>query len=220
MQSTLLLLVLWDLSRTLGASVPRKGKAGRGTQNETARSRCGGKVKVADFEQAVEDLIRSGALSEDKSGRLSLTPIGHEQLSQELLAGKLAFWKSGQKGTVVGAKNAQAVLNWLQYHATELQPTRSSEKIASYEVFQANILAAHEHLNREYQYDNLVPIYQLRRHLGDRIDRAQFDEWLVEMQGNDILQLEKGDVSTASKDQVEDSIKTKISGLRFYAKAI
>jgi hypothetical protein len=40
------------------------------------------------------------------------------------------------------------------------------------------------------------------------------------MQGDNIFQLEKGNVSEASKDQVKDSIETKTSGLRFYAKLL
>jgi hypothetical protein len=75
-------------------------------------------------------------------------------------------------------------------------------------------------LNEEHRCENFVPIYQIRRQLGDRISRTQFDEWLLEMQGDDIFQLEKGNASDASKDQLKDSIETKTSGLRFYAKLL
>lgn len=220
MQSTLLLLVLWDLERMTGAGVPRKGKVGGKGKDDTARSRCGSKVKVSDFEEAVDALIQAGAVSEN-GGRLSLTATGKARLDQELRAGKLAFWTKGQKGTVVSAKNAQAALNWLQQApAPAAGAAAAGEKITSYDEFKAVVLETHKFLNEEHRCENFVPIYQIRRQVGDRISRTQFDEWLLEMQGDDIFQLEKGNVSEASKDQVKDSIETKISGLRFYAKLL
>lgn len=221
MQSTLLLLVLWDLERMTGAGVPRKGKVGGKGKDDTARSRCGSKVKVSDFEEAVDGLIQAGAISEDSTGRLALTAAGKERLNQELRAGKLTFWTKGQKGTVVSAKNAQAALNWLQQAPVAVAGAVSAgEKITSYDEFKTVVLDTHKFLNEEHRCENFVPIYQIRRQLGDRISRTQFDEWLLEMQGDNIFQLEKGNVSEASKDQVRDSIETKISGLRFYAKLL
>lgn len=220
MQLTLLLLVLWDLERMTGAGVPRKGKVGGKGKDDTARSRWGSKVKVSDFEAAVDALIQAGAVSEN-AGRLSLTAAGQARLDQELRSGNLAFWTKGQKGTVVSAKNAQAALNWLQQApAPAAGATSAGEKITSYDDFKAVVLDTHKFLNEEHRCENFVPIYQIRRQLGDRISRKQFDEWLLEMQGDDIFQLEKGNVSEASKDQVKDSIETKISGLRFYAKLL
>ncbi|TAD75651.1 MAG: hypothetical protein EA001_13540 [Oscillatoriales cyanobacterium] len=220
MQSTLLLLVLWDLERMTGAGVPRKGKVGGKGKDDTARSRCGSKVKVSDFEEAVDALIQAGAVSAN-GGRLSLTATGKARLDQELRAGKLTFWTKGQKGTVVSAKNAQAALNWLQQAPAAAVGTVSvGEKITSYDEFKTVVLETHKFLDEEHRCENFVPIYQIRRKLGDRIARTQFDEWLLEMQGDDIFQLEKGNVSEASKDQVKDSIETKISGLRFYAKLL
>ncbi len=221
MKLTLLLLVLWDLERMTGAGVPRKGKVGGKGKDDTARSRCGSKVRVSDFEDAVDALIQAGAVSEDSAGRLSLTAAGKEQLGQELRAGKLEFWKRGQKGTVVSAKNAQAALNWLQQApAAAVSAAPVGEKITSYDEFKTVVLDTHKFLNEEHRCENFVPIYQIRRQLGDRISRVKFDEWLLEMQGDNIFQLEKGNTSDASKDQVKDSIETKISGLRFYAKLL
>ncbi|MBD2636035.1 hypothetical protein H6G52_11750 [Limnothrix sp. FACHB-881] len=220
MQSTLLLLVLWDLERMTGAGVPRKGKVSGKGKDDTARSRCGSKVKVSDFEEAVDALLQAGAVSEN-GGRLSLTAAGKARLDQELRAGKLTFWTKGQKGTVVSAKNAQAALNWLQQApAPAAGAVSAGEKITSYDEFKTVVLDTHKFLNEEHRCENFVPIYQIRRQLGDRISRAQFDEWLLEMQGDDIFQLEKGNASDASKDQLKDSIETKTSGLRFYAKLL
>ncbi|MBD2553032.1 hypothetical protein H6G51_07055 [Limnothrix sp. FACHB-708] len=220
MQSTLLLLVLWDLERMTGAGVPRKGKVSGKGKDDTARSRCGSKVKVSDFEEAVDALLQAGAVSEN-GGRLSLTAAGKARLDQELRAGKLTFWTKGQKGTVVSAKNAQAALNWLQQApAPAAGAVSAGEKITSYDEFKTVVLDTHKFLNEEHRCENFVPIYQIRRQLGDRISRTQFDEWLLEMQGDDIFQLEKGNASDASKDQLKDSIETKTSGLRFYAKLL
>lgn len=80
-----------------------------------------------------------------------------------------------------------------------------------------------EKLIEEYKKDNpttgeFVPIYHLRRSLGSRVSREEFDDMLLEMQAGGKWQLEKGNVSDASTDQVRDSVTTRISGLRFYIK--
>jgi hypothetical protein len=65
-----------------------------------------------------------------------------------------------------------------------------------------------------------IPIYLVRRSLGDRVTRSEFSQWLLEMQGDGVFQLEKGNVSEASKDQVRDSVETKRSGMRYYIRPL
>jgi hypothetical protein len=43
---------------------------------------------------------------------------------------------------------------------------------------------------------------------------------MLELQSNDVLQLQGGGVEDDAQDKLEDSILTKVSGLRCYAKKI
>jgi predicted nucleic acid-binding Zn ribbon protein len=81
-------------------------------------------------------------------------------------------------------------------------------------------LEVYDQLNRDYNYDKLVPIYKMRRTIGDRVTRSQFSEWMLEMQANDILQLQGGGIEDDALDKLEDSIMTDLSGLRCFAKRI
>ena len=93
----------------------------------------------------------------------------------------------------------------------------TEDSIASYEEFKKIALQVYKQLNSDYNLDNLVPIYRIRRKIGDRISRKQFNEWLLEMQGEDIFQLEGGSVEDSAPDKIEDSIATELDGLRCYA---
>jgi hypothetical protein len=78
----------------------------------------------------------------------------------------------------------------------------------------------YDSLNRDYNLDDLVPIYRMRREIGERVGRSQFNEWLLEMQANDIFQLLEGSVEDSAPDKIEDSITTKVNGLRCYVKRL
>ncbi|MCF3647932.1 hypothetical protein, partial [Planktothrix agardhii] len=71
-----------------------------------------------------------------------------------------------------------------------------------------------------YNYDNLVPIYRIRRTIGDQVSRSRFNEWMLEMQANDIFQLLGGEVLNVTGDQVEDSILPPVGNLRFFAQRL
>ncbi|MFZ4641606.1 MAG: hypothetical protein ACOYMP_14590, partial [Nodosilinea sp.] len=60
----------------------------------------------------------------------------------------------------------------------------------------------------------------IRRHLGDRISRPQFTEWLLEMQANDLVQLMGGVMQDSTADQREDSIMMPGGRIRFYVKRL
>jgi hypothetical protein len=81
-------------------------------------------------------------------------------------------------------------------------------------------LDVYDQLNRDYNLDDLVPIYRIRRTIGDRVSRSQFNDWMLEMQANDILQLMGGEVLDATPDQVEDSITPPVGKLRYFAQLV
>jgi hypothetical protein len=105
--------------------------------------------------------------------------------------------------------------------STPAVPAKTKEKaIASYEKFEHVALEVYDQLNRDYNLDDLVPIYRIRREIGERVSRSQFNEWLMEMQSNDIFQLIGGEMPDITQDKREDSITIPGGGLRYYAKRL
>ena len=198
-----LLLALWDLG---GVDI-RKG---------LVNSRFSGKTAAANA--ACTRLAEAGAIKSSPDGRfLTLTDQGTVLLASSLEA-KFEFEAQ------IGAKTANALLNWFRYNANVNQPSLRHDlqaaAIATYSEFQELALAAYDRLNRDFNFDRLVPIYRIRRDLGDRVARTSFNEWLLKMQADGILQLLEGTVEDSAPDKLEDSVMTKVSGLRCYAKRI
>ena len=109
--------------------------------------------------------------------------------------------------------------------ANSVDPHTSSQNgkaaaIDSYEAFSETTLKTYDRLNRDYNLDDMVPIYRIRRELGDRLSRQQFNEWLLELQSEDRVQLMGSDLSDVTADQMEDSIAIPGAGARFFAKRL
>jgi hypothetical protein len=92
--------------------------------------------------------------------------------------------------------------------------------IGSYEEFKSVALDIYDKLNRDYSLDDLVPIYRIRREIGEQVSREKFNQWLVEMQADDILQLIAGEIPDFTSDKREDSISIPGTQLRSYAKRL
>jgi hypothetical protein len=198
------LLALWDL----GGTNIRKG---------SVNSRFSGKTAEANI--ACSRLIETKAIQNSKDSRfLTLTDEGRLLLRSSLIQDKFEF------NTQIGAKTANALLNWLRSNGTvnQLSIAEDIEKkaIASYEEFKPMVLAVYDLLNKDFNFDYLVPIYRIRRDIGSQVPRASFSEWLLKMQADGILQLLEGTVEDSAPDKLADSVMTKISGLRCYAKRI
>ena len=143
-----------------------------------------------------------------------------ERLSECLKNPELQF-----EGTIVGTWVANALVRWIAQMngavSTFAAQGKAKEKaIASYDQFKPVALEVYDRLNRDYNLDDLVPIYRIRREIGDRVSRSQFNEWLMEMQGNGILQLIGGEMPDITQDKREDSITIPGGGLRYYAKRL
>jgi hypothetical protein len=99
------------------------------------------------------------------------------------------------EGTIVGTWVANALVRWIAQMnggvstAATNGKLASKQAIASYDKFKHVALDVYDQLNRDYNLDDLVPIYRIRREIGDQVTRTQFDEWLLEMQTNDICSL-------------------------------
>lgn len=178
-----------------------------------------GKEKKAVYEVSLQDLAERGAIAltmDKKVPKLSLTDAGSQQLAAGLLSADFGF-----EGQLVGSRLANAALRWFrQYQGVGVSVDAIAPKISTYDEFKVVALETYDQLNRDYNYDNLVPIYRIRRAIGERVTRSQFNEWMLEMQSNEILQLQGGGVEDDAPDKLEDSILTKVSGLRCYAKKL
>ncbi len=198
------LLTLWDLG---GVDI-RKG---------SINSRFSGKTAAANA--TCTRLIEAGAVQNSPDSRLlTLTDTGKVLLESALEQAKFEFEAQ------IGAKTANALLKWFRAKAridriSLVDRVRESD-ISCYQEFQPAALASYDRLNTEFNFDRLVPIYRIRRDLGDRVDRTSFNEWLLKMQADSILQLLEGTVEDSAPDKLEDSVMTKVSGLRCYAKRI
>jgi hypothetical protein len=86
--------------------------------------------------------------------------------------------------------------------------------------FESEVLKVYDRINRKEDLSDLVPVYRLRREIGDRVSRQQFDDWMLNMQANDIFQLQKGEVKDLTPDKLKDAIHTQLGGVRYYAKRL
>ncbi len=211
---TRFLLCLWDL----GAA---NKEVKRGVLNKRIVRKH---EKSTDYEKIISQLEKEGAIAISKNGFTLVSPKGLEVLGEGLKNPDFRF-----EGTIIGTWAANALLKWISesQNAVVVAPVSSNgngngKKIAikSYDEFKKITLDVYEQLNHDYNLDNLVPIYRIRRTVGEIVTREQFNEWLLEMQANDILQLQGGSLPDNDPVKLEDSVTTEVSGLRCYAKLL
>ena len=206
---TRVLLVLW-------AIVGIGNSLGKGKILPLTRT----KEKAADYDEVFAALEADGAiaLTRQKGGKIkdvTLTQVGYGLLGDWLRSPDFEF-----EGTQIGAKLGNYLVKWIAHVPNAPVVAESAPKISSYDEFKAVALETYDQLNRDYNFDNLVPIYRIRRAIGEQVTRSQFSDWLLEMQSNEIFQLQGGGVEDDAPDKLEDSILTKVSGLRCYAKKL
>ena len=176
-----------------------------------------GKEKKAVYEVSLNDLADVGAIAltmDKKVPKLSLTDAGLQRLSAGLLSADFGF-----EGQLVGSRLANAALRWFRQNQG-VSVAAIAPKISTYDEFKAVAIETYKQLNRDYNLSNLVPIYQIRRAIGDLVTRAQFDKWLLETQAKEIFQFVTGGVADLTPDKERDSITTELGGLRYYAKLL
>ncbi|MFB2936117.1 hypothetical protein ACE1B6_12765 [Aerosakkonemataceae cyanobacterium BLCC-F154] len=217
---TLILLALWDI----GAA---QQEVNKGLLTKRIVPKGG---KIGDF-QEVLDQLSAEDLMQVVGKKVFLPAKGMEYLSAGMNNPEFLFKNQ------IGAKTGNSLLRWIREMGTinneasslvastenaaeKKPPSDSLARIASYEEFKQVALDVYDNLNRDYNLDNLVPIYRIRREIGDRVTRSQFNDWLLEMQANDIFQLMGGEMPDITPDKAEDSITTSLSGLRYYAKRL
>ncbi|NMG07650.1 hypothetical protein DP117_12465 [Brasilonema sp. UFV-L1] len=208
---TRLLLALWDLEGT-----KQEVKKGELTKRVVPKGK-----RVGDYQSIFDELEKKGAIAFSKSTRSYslLSPVGLEVLSEGLKSPEFRF-----EGNIIGTWAANALLKWISQMDGAVVASASvngvKSGIKSYDEFKQVALEVYDKLNRDYNLNDLVPIYRMRREVGDRLSRSDFSDWLLEMQANDIFQLIAGEIPDMTSDKREDSITIPGAGLRSYAKRL
>jgi hypothetical protein len=173
--------------------------------------------RIGDMQPIVTSLEQEGAieiLSNKSIQKVSLLPKGQRKLQDGLFDNQLVFPSS-----IVSAKFVKALMLWLHTNGAKIHAS-DDHLINSYTEFKQTVLHVYEKLNLDYKFGDLVPIYRIRRQIGDIVEHQNFDQWLLEMQADDILQLLEGSVEDSAPDKLADSIRTQLSGLRCYARKL
>lgn len=212
MDKTRLLLTLWAMSCTDGEV--RKSEL----TSKVKQKRNNKKIGVA--QTIYEELKAAEAIKiykQNQTPMVSITDTGKRMLIDALSSPDFVF-----DGTVIAARLANGLVGLIRELNQGIISTTSVKQavINSYEEFKVIALQVYDQLNKDYNYDNLVPIYRIRRTIGDQVTRSQFNEWMLEMQANDIFQLLGGEVLNVTGDQVEDSILPPVGKLRFFAQRL
>lgn len=206
---TRLLLALWNLG---------------GTQQEVNKRQLHDRIvsksqKVADYQGIFEELQNQGAIAISKKGYSLTSGKGLEVLGEGLRSGEFKF-----EGTIVGTWAANALVKWISQIDVAVASAdvlvNGKSAIASYDDFKSVALEVYDKLNQNHDFNDLVPIYRIRREIGERVSRTEFSEWLLEMQEKDILQLMAGEMRDITPDKRDDSITIPGGGLRYYTKLL
>lgn len=210
--TTRILLTLWELG----------GVGGEVKRGELTKRIVQKGQKSTDYKNFLDKLTEDGAIAVTKN-TIALSNEGVELLNQNLKNVDFVF------ASQVGAKTANALLKWIREMGAATASTNGKvhtdskvveDAIGSYEAFKSTVLEVYDRLNRDFNHEDLVPIYRIRREMGEQVSRSQFDEWLLEMQSGDILQLIGGEMPDITPDKAQDSIKTALGGVRYYAKRL
>ncbi len=202
-----LLLAIWELS----AANPdvKRGDLNRKIVRKSEKS--------GDYQKFIDDLEKKGAIAFADAQKRKLTP--HRDAVRDALLASLQsnFSFSAQ----VGKNTANTLLQLIREAGASPGSAQAPvAAIASYDAFKQAALETYDRLNRDYNLEDLVPIYRLRREMGDRVSRSDFNEWVLKMQTEDLFQLVGGEMLDLTPDKVEDSISTKLSGLRLYVQRL
>ncbi|MBO1059364.1 MAG: hypothetical protein ACK4WN_13505 [Aphanizomenon sp.] len=210
---TRLMLALWEL----GAN---EQKVAKGKLRKRVVSKG---QKITDYQGILEDLQEQGAITILKKGSaISYTlnsPIGLDVLGAGLRSDEFEF----ESGKTIGTWVANALLRWFRQVGVVVNKTVvldngvKVEVIGSYEEFKLEILDLFDKLDRSYSHAGLVPIWQIRKEVGNRLQRDQFNTWIMDMQAEQLLYLQSGEARGATEEQKQDSINSEIRGLLFFA---
>ncbi|WP_293130723.1 hypothetical protein [Microcoleus sp. bin38.metabat.b11b12b14.051] len=151
--------------------------------------------------------------------RVELSAKGKEVLTQGLKSSDSLFEFDGSQ---IGTRLGNALLKWIRHQDGAASVAVETGKkdggaIDSYDNFKSQALALFEKLDKGYNYSGLVPIWHLRRELGERVSREDFQDLIMQMQGDRLFYLQSGEARGATDEQKRDSISDDVRGLLFFA---
>lgn len=206
------LLNLWDLSG--GKMKVKKGDLTKRIvrTNETSQR----------YVEVLGELQATGAIEYSLVNRVTLmelTAKGKEVLAQGLKSKDSLFEFDGSQ---IGTRLGNSLLKWIRHQDGAASVAVEKGKgdvgtIASYDDFKSQALALFEKLDKGYNYSGLVPIWHLRRELGERVSRENFKDLIMQMQADRLFYLQSGEARGATDEQKQDSISDDIRGLLFFA---
>jgi len=199
-----LLLMLWCLG---GVEAPVM-------RGELMRRVKVGKERSADFVAIVEGLVTDGAIEVVSRYQLRLLRSGVERLRVELLDPMFEFG-----GVVLGKRFVSPLLRFVRevVAGSVVAEVEVVEKIEDFETFKSILLDTYQALISRFNYDRLVPIYQIRREIGDRVDREQFNQWIIKIQVDGSLEMMDCGERKTTPDQIADSVQPPLGRLWFFA---
>lgn len=206
------LLNLWDLGG--GKMQVKKGDLTKRIvrTNETSQRYLG----------VLGELQESGAIEYSLVNRVTLVELtakGKEVLAQGLKSRDSLFEFDGSQ---IGTRLGNSLLKWIRHQDGAASVAVEKGKadvgtIASYDDFKSQALALFEKLDKGYNYMGLVPIWHLRRELGEQVSRENFKDLIMQMQADRLFYLQSGEARGATDEQKQDSISDDIRGLLFFA---
>jgi hypothetical protein len=96
-------------------------------------------------------------------------------------------------------------MEWFRKNAVT-EAKSAPRPISTYEEFKQVVVDTYDKIKKQFNYIKLVPIYRIRRELGDRVDREKFNEWMLEMHYTDVMRLHGGTPDETSEEATRDSI--------------
>ncbi|MEG5040247.1 MULTISPECIES: hypothetical protein [unclassified Microcoleus] len=206
------LLNLWDLGG--GRMKVKKGDLTKRIvrTNETSQR----------YVEVLGELQATGAIEYSLVNRVTLVELsakGKEVLAQGLKSRDSLFEFDGSQ---IGTRLGNSLLKWIRHQDGAASVAVEKGKadvgtIASYDDFKSQALALFEKLDKGYNYSGLVPIWHLRRELGERVSRENFKDLIMQMQADRLFYLQSGEARGATDEQKQDSISDDIRGLLFFA---
>ncbi|MFM6211727.1 hypothetical protein [Planktothrix sp.] len=179
-----------------------------------------------NFENNYDGLIPIPKMREELKGRVKAEDFDKWMLRSQADNDNIQLGE-GQKQMPGGIKTELGAhrdyIRFFDKEAMEKARTETKRKpgqITDPKEFEDVAMKSLADLDKDGKYGNLIPIHELRKSLGDKVSRGDFNNLLMEMQANDKVQLIGGEMTDSTPKKVEDSITTSLGGVRYYVKIL
>ncbi|MEQ8768209.1 MAG: hypothetical protein RL885_30175 [Planctomycetota bacterium] len=124
----------------------------------------------------------------------------------------------GENGSELPLKEAVAEMGVeVIENGAASQPDTVPDGGWTFEEFKERLLELHQRLDTEGSFQGMVPIHQLRDRMGGSLPRDQFDRWLIRLDTERVISLDKiTNTRETSESQRAGSLQHPYRGLLFY----